>query len=193
MKLSYRSHKRILRQTLHNRKKQKLNDSTDENSQHLENINNSSSNEETDERLDSDHGHSCHVDAPIPNSDISSFTNECPEPIHDLESQQTYVFPGSSLTVGTSNMLLRSFMCRHHLTHRAKSDLLQLLQIHLPEESQVPPSLYLFEKKCSENLPGCSPEVTEHYYCSACNASLTGPGGSGCSQECCPSHNSEVK
>ena len=120
-------------------------------------------------------------------------SSECVEVIHGHEEpQQTYVFPGSSLPVDTSNMLLHSFMCRHHLTQRAKIDLLQLLQMHLPENNQVPPPLYKFEKKYLENFPDCSPEVTEHYYCSACNASLSGPGGSGCSQEYCPSHN-EVK
>ena len=193
---SYRLHKRIPRQTLHNRKKQKLNSGIakkiDENSQQLEN--DCRSVEEIDECLDNDHGHSCNVDIPIPISDTPSpLTNECTEAVHDHEEcQKMYVFPGSSLTVNTSNMLLRSFMCRHHLTHRAKIDLLQLLRIHLPEESQVPPSLYMFEKNCSKNSPDCSPEITEHYYCSGCNASLTGPGGSGCSQEYCPSHN-EVK
>ena len=107
------------------------------------------------------------------------------------EPQKTYVFPGSSLPVDTSNMLLHSYMCHHHLTQQAKIDL-QLLQMHLPENNEVPPSLYKFEKKCLENFLDYSPEVTEHYYCSACNASLSGPGGSGCSQEYCPSR-SEVK
>lgn len=183
---SYRSHKRIPRQTLHNRKKQKLNNGiakeNDDNSQHFK-TNNSS------EGID--HRHSCHVDVPT-NSDTSFyFANDSAdsEASHDHEEpQQTYVFPGSSLTVDTSNMLLHSFMCRHRLTQRAKGDLLQLLHIHLPEKSQVPSSLYVFEKKCVENFPYCSPQITQHYYCSTCNATLTGPDGPGCSEECCPSN-----
>ena len=147
-----------------------------------------------DGHLDIDHGHSYNVDIPIQNSETPpTRTSECSEAADDDEDCQiAYLFPGSSLTVNTSNMLLRSFMCCHHLTQRAKSDLLQLLQIHLPEESLVSPSLYMFEKNCSKNCPDCSPEVTEHYYCSGCNASLTGPNGPRCSQEYCSSHG-EVK
>ena len=51
---------------------------SDENSHHLENRNSSA--KENDESLDNDYGHSCHVDAPIPKSDISSsLTDECVE------------------------------------------------------------------------------------------------------------------
>ena len=174
---SYQLDKRIPQQTLHNQKKQKLSSGIakeiDENLQHLENYR--SGVEEIHECLDNDHGHSCPVDVPILKSDTSSpLTNKCADS-WSWRTPKTYVFPGSSLTVDTSNMLLRSFMCCHHLTHRAKIDLLQLLQIHLPEDSQVPSSLYMFEKKCAENSPDCSPEVTEHYYYSDCNTSLTGP------------------
>ena len=191
---SYRSQKRIPRQTLHNRKKRKLNSASAKTVD--ENLPQSESNcHSVDGHLDIDHGHSYDVDIPIQNSETPpTHTNECSEAADDDDEdcQIAYLFPGSSLAVNTSNMLLRSFMCCHHLTQRAKSDLLQLLQIHLPEESLVSPSLYMFEKNCSKNCPDRSPEVTEHYYCSGCNASLTGPNGPGCSQEYCSSHD-EVK
>ena len=85
----------------------------------------------------------CHVGAPIPNSNVIWMYWKW---FRIMRNPKTYKFPGSSLPVDTSNMLFHSYMCHHHLT-QAKINLLQLLQMQLPENNEVPPSLYKFEKK----------------------------------------------
>ena len=93
---SDRVHKIIPWQTLHNRKKLKLNSGvakeSNENSHHLPK---QGTVEQNDECLDNDYGHSYHIDTPIPNSDLSS---ERVEVIQDDEPQKTsvpWLFPPS--------------------------------------------------------------------------------------------------
>ncbi len=50
---------------------------------------------------------------------FTPFDNQPTE--NEIESQQRLLFPGSALTVNTSNALLQTLMCRHHFTHQVKA------------------------------------------------------------------------
>lgn len=97
---------------------------------------------------------------------------------------QRILFPGSKLTVDTSNAVLHTFMCRHHLTNQAKADLLRIMQIYLPG-ALIPSSVYTFEKSTNSSSNNLSPEVTEHHYCPSCKTILNNPLNLECPQEQC--------
>ena len=178
----YRISKRIPRQTLHNRKKRKLSASGD-NLVDPETPVNQEQNVLTDNLQHQDDNPpdpSFCGDVATPDLSLSNHCDEscCKE---NLETKQD-LFSGSTIGVHTSSMLIRSFMCRHHLTYQAKADLLQLLQVHLPNPNQLPSSLYTFQKmntKCSVDI---NPEVTEHHYCSQCYTILIDQTNSICTQ-----------
>lgn len=61
-------------------------------------------------------------------------------------------------------------MCRHHLTGQAREDLLQLLRLHLPNENQLPSSMYLFQKQSNQN--DITSTLTYHHYCPQCYTAI---------------------
>ena len=80
----------------------------------------------------------------------------------------------SILPTQTSLLLLNCYMCRHHLTRNAREDLLRLLQLHLPSESELPGSLYLFHKATScSNHNNIDLEKIYHHHCPKCYVALT--------------------
>ena len=118
------------------------------------------------------------MDYPIDASATDSFENmqfssgsDIPVPDHDDHETQAVLrksqllYEGSLLTQTTSSLLIRSFASRYNLTVRAKRDLLQLLQLHLPKDNLLPISIHHLNK--SETA---APFATEqhHYYCSKC-------------------------
>ena len=173
----YRICKRIPRQTLHNRKKRKLS-SGDMNLDDPETPVNPELNAITDDLPHQDD------DQPDP----TSFSGDIATPDlslsgeYDHEETKQDLFSDSSISVCTSNMLIRSFMCRHHLTYQAKTDLLQLLQIHMPNPNNLPSSLYKFQKMNTKCLLDVDPVVTEHHYCSICYTVLSDQTSSTCTQ-----------
>ncbi len=173
----YRSlSKRIPRQTLHNRKKKKLCDTPEapvdiSDGMCSPDVIFDISSDDTTVSLDD------MTPPAVTTPDVPSDDSNTPTRRHNL-------FAGSSLDVATSYMLISTFMCRHHLTHQAKSDLLQLLHIHLPDENSLPSSVYTFQKMNSNMSVSCDPAVTEHRYCSHCYMVLPDPASTACSNEC---------
>ena len=55
-----------------------------------------------------------------------------------------------------SLLLISSYMCRHHLTGQAREDLLELMRLYLPQDNNLPSSLYLLRKPSNTNY---------HHYC----------------------------
>lgn len=66
--------------------------------------------------------------------------------------------------------MIKSFVCRHHLSGQAQEDLLQLLQFHLPEGNKLSPSLYLFDKNTQSQSITVKSQI--HYCCSNCYSIL---------------------
>ena len=96
------------------------------------------------------------------------------------------LYPGVTLSIDTSNLLIRSYMCRYHLTHRAKAHLLELLQIHLPKPNELSSSLHYFQKVTTDcRSLEFEPAVTEHRFCFNCNTLIYNSESSTCSQPQC--------
>ena len=186
IKKVYRVKHRIPRQTLYNRKRRKLLNNNGEN------VDNSSCSprENTADGLylDSDtSSDSCIDTTPTPDSSplitLEEDGNECDS--DQLVPSQHLLFPGSTVTTDTSSMVIRSFMCRQRLTYQAKADLLQLLQIHVPETNNLPSLVYMFQKSYTSSCTDYDPLVTEHHYCPSCTTVLSDPSTSVCTQERC--------
>lgn len=62
---------------------------------------------------------------------------------------QSKIFQGSLLTSGTSNLVISSFISRHHLSRQAQEDLLKLMHLHVPENSSLSSSLHRFKQDFS--------------------------------------------
>jgi len=93
------------------------------------------------------------------------------------------LYEGSLLSTGSSHLLLKSFMCRHHLTGQAQEDLLQLVQLHLPKENKLPSSRYLFQKQTNqlEHTELC----TYHHYCPQCFTTIPNSATTECQNTFC--------
>ena len=65
------------------------------------------------------------------------------------------IFPGSSVTVGSSAVLIMLFVLKHKLTMTAAADLVNLLVAHLPKKHKAFTSLYRFKKYNVKQLNTC--------------------------------------
>lgn len=90
------------------------------------------------------------------------------------------LYPGASLTVHTTLLLILAFVLSHNLTNQALSDLLSLLNVILLQPHHLPTSTYKFYKYLKINKA----EATRHYYCSACETPLE-PGAEVCPNGSC--------
>lgn len=79
------------------------------------------------------------------------------------------LYEGSPITAMSSLLTLNSFINCHHLTGRAREDLLHLLHLHLPKPNKLPNSLYQLQKqpKCFDGVK-TDLEPKYHYYCKDC-------------------------
>lgn len=78
--------------------------------------------------------------------------------------ENTPIYPGSSLTVGISALLVMAVVLRHSLTGQALNDILKLIWLHCLSSSEFLRSINTL-KKCFCNL---SSPLTFHWYCSYC-------------------------
>lgn len=182
----YRSNRRTPRQTLHNRKKLKLS----ANRQSLETepwpaaagtacelLRADTSEYQTSQVADDDNSF-----ADFSSSSVNEAPDDVPGSVPESQCpKQPLLFPGSLLRSDVSHLLISSFFCRHHLSNQAQEDLLLLLKLHLPSDSQVPSSLYSF-RKISE---GSSLEPTTHSYCPRCYTPLSSGELTVCPNQCC--------
>jgi len=100
------------------------------------------------------------------------------DPAESTTSDATYSTYGHP-SVMPSNVLLKQFIVRHHLTQDAVSDLLELLSIYSPTY-KWPASAYLFNKQFeTTNRP------IYHYFCSECYQSLPSKSEKQCPNLCC--------
>ena len=87
-----------------------------------------------------------------------------------VEITKPPLYEGPSLSTESSHLLLKSYMCRHHLTGQAKEDLLQLLRLHLPKENWLLSSMYLFQKHSDQN--DITTTSTYRHYCPHCYTAI---------------------
>jgi hypothetical protein len=110
--------------------------------------------------------------------------NSCQENsiANDLLSPSLY--SSSVLTVNSSNIAVSSFILRHQLTKQAQQDLLQLLSLHLPSNTEFPSSLYKFRKNCEIYSNG-SVQQFLYSFCPSCYAALESDSLLVCSNSLC--------
>ena len=104
-------------------------------------------------------------------NEATNASTSASEPIESTESTESNpLYPDSRVSADVSQLMLRSYFCRHHLTKQAQKDLLSLLQIHLPPcSTTMTKSLYLFENYqsvASSEIETVEPE--EHPFCGKC-------------------------
>ena len=91
------------------------------------------------------------------------------------------LYEGSALSTENSLLLISSYMCRHHLTGQAREDLLELMRLHLPQDNNLPSSLYLAQKASGRS----SIVPNYHHYCQHCYTILQDCATSLCPNEYC--------
>lgn len=90
------------------------------------------------------------------------------ETVTDPQFTTTSLYQGSTISLNSSQLMIRSFIDRHHLSGQAKKDLLKMLSLHLPPSSALPTSFYHFHKQfCNVTV-----EPREYFYCGDCHMPL---------------------
>ena len=104
----------------------------------------------------------------------ASSTEDCEE--EDSISERTLLttsplYEASKITVFDGYLLLFHYVTKHSLTHRAFTELLQLVSAFLPSSVQIPRSVHRLKQLFSNIFPHSQP--TAHYYCEVCLASTS--------------------
>lgn len=108
---------------------------------------------------------------------------EAEDVANQSENQSGKVYENSRLSTKSSELALRSFSARHHLTEQAQDDLLQLLDIHLPKPNSIPSSVYILEK--NSILKPISVEAETHLICPLCCSSIPDESVTKCPNSSC--------
>ncbi len=184
----YRCTKRTPRQTRHNRARRlrmvdALSSTQEDDSRRVEVPNN------IQIQMHGDHDDH-HDDASAggsPSTDDTEIPNNLQIPPSTSESDHiplpSKLYPGSVVTAASSELAINSYISRHHLSKQAQEDMLQLIQLHLPEGSLVPSSVYTFRKHSLLN--SVTAKNTCHYLCSQCSVSITDSSCQICPNETC--------
>ena len=116
--------------------------------------------------IDSDEASFCckSTDSEDPELDKNNDNAKSPKTLH----------PGASITIEDSILSIMKYALRHKTAYSALSDLLNLIVLHLPSESQHLRSLYFLKKAFSSQSEKYGHEqsdtVTTHEYCPNCIA-----------------------
>ena len=81
--------------------------------------------------------------------------------------------------------MIFQYALRHHLTTKALSELLMLLQVLVPADNLLPKSVYLLKSFFLQSFSNIS--VIEHQYCQFCHAPRDHANPRQCSNELCTS------
>lgn len=101
------------------------------------------------------------------------------EAIGDVHS---LVYGHADVTVFQSYLLVFQYSMKHSLTKSALSDLLQLIKVHLPQNTSYLSSVHQMKEFFTKLLPHATPLV--HQYCSYCLSAL--PSNGACAMANCP-------
>lgn len=93
------------------------------------------------------------------------------------------LFEGSRVSALEAYTMIFQYALRHHLTSKAFSELLLLLQALLPAANLLPKSLYLLKNVFLKAFPNIC--INEHYYCQACHTPCDPASLHQCSNELC--------
>ena len=101
------------------------------------------------------------------------------------------LFQDSVVSCISSELAINSYISRHHLTKQAQEDLLQLVQLHVPQDSSVPSSVFTLRKYSLLN-PVSAKHIL-HYMCPQCYTVLPDKNCDVCPNDgCCLSLDQET-
>ncbi len=109
----------------------------------------------------------------------SSFTEE-----DHAEIGTDKLYPGSQISKEESTHMIFAFALRHSLSKCAVTDLLTLINLHLPKGSPVPATTYMLEKVLQPDLT----QAVKCYYCQECEQPIETDG-----MDVCANCNAAVK
>ena len=101
-----------------------------------------------EERSD-DHEYNNAVDWEIPDTDTEEESEEADDCDHQKSASES-LFEGSALTTTASDVLILEYSMKHGLTNEAITDLLKLLQLHLPMPNKCTNSIFSLKKLYGE-------------------------------------------
>lgn len=155
----YRQKRKTPRQTKHNRAKRRICENT------LLNPGLPSDLQVTELNQDDD------VSEPAHRDEETSEGNAIPTNIYleDPGNSTPTIYDGTSLSNKSSELVIRAFSARHHLTCQAENDQLKLLHIHLPKPNSIPSSSYKLDK--NSLLKPMGVKAVSHYICPLCYTS----------------------
>ena len=79
----------------------------------------------------------------------------------------SFLYDGADLTVLESYLLLYQFALRHGISKQALTDLVSLLNVHLPRQAKSAPSFYKLKQFFEQHFDDMESRV--HYYCTQCH------------------------
>lgn len=80
--------------------------------------------------------------------------------VDDRDPLQQPLYDGADISVSDSHALLLLYFLRHGLRKKAQSELLQLIELHLPQSAKTAGSLYKLKKLLREFLSMCKLTLT---------------------------------
>ena len=85
-------------------------------------------------------------------------------------ASSTPLYDGACLSAMQARLLIYQFVIRHSLSNKVFTELLQLLSVLLPRETNLPRTTYRFKKFLVEQFPGA--HTVSHHYCTVCQSPL---------------------
>ena len=95
--------------------------------------------------------------------------------VDDRDPLQQPLYDGADISVSDSHALLLLYFLRHGLTKKAQSELLQLIELHLPQSAKTAGSLYKLKKLFKGIFSDVQADA--HRFCDGCYGPLQ-PGES---------------
>ena len=101
-----------------------------------------------------------------------------------IDEHSEPLFKGSQVSAMEAHIMFQ-YALKHHLSAKAFSELLLLLQVLLPTRNSFPKSLNRLKKFFLHGFPNIC--VTEHFYCQVCHTVCDSATSLECSNELCSS------
>lgn len=104
--------------------------------------------------------------------------------LSSMKEFHTPLYDNAELSVLDSHLLMYQYALRHCITTQAFTELIRLVETHMPRNSRAVSSLYKLRKFFEENFNDTKCQVYE--YCSKCHRLIDSEitGGVGCSSGC---------
>ena len=115
-------------------------------------------------------------------SDISELSDASTNKLSKLLEFHTPLYEGADLTILDSYLMLYQFALRHCITDTAFSELISLVDTHVPKDAKSATSLYKLRKFFESNFNNLGSQL--YTYCTKCHRLLGDPDLTMCPSGC---------